>query len=39
MTTKGGKPGGGDVAVGVEEGQGGEKKRESSWKVTLAEVI
>ena len=39
MTTKGGKPGGGDAAVGVGEGEGGEKKGESSWKVTSAEVI
>ena len=29
MTTKGGKPGGGDATVGVREGEG-----ESSWKVT-----
>ena len=39
MTTKGGKPGGGDLAVGDGEGEGGEKKGESSWKVTSAEVI
>ena len=39
MTAKGGKPGGGDAAVGVGEGEGGEKKGESSWKVTAAEVI
>ena len=39
MTAKGGKPGRGDVAVGVGEGEGGEKKGESSWKVTSAEVI
>ena len=39
MTIKGGKPGGDDAAVGVGEGEGGEKKGESSWKVTSAEVI
>ena len=39
MITKGGKPGGGDAAIGVEEGKGREKKGESSWKVTSAEFI
>ena len=39
MTTKGGKPSRGDAVVGVGESEGGEKKGESSWKVTLAEVI
>ena len=29
MTTKGGKPRGGDAAVGVGESEGGEKKGES----------
>ena len=35
MTSKGGKPSGGDAAVGVEEGEGGVKKGESSWMVTM----
>ena len=39
MTTKGGKPSGGDVVARVEESERGEKKGESSWKVTSAEVI
>ena len=39
MTTKGGKLGRGDAAVGVGESEGGEKKGESSWKVTSTEVI
>ena len=39
MTTKGGKPGGGDASSGVGESEGGEKKGESSWKVTSAKVI
>ena len=39
MTTKGGKLGRGDAVAGVGEREGGEKKGESSWKVTLAEVI
>ena len=34
MTTKGGKPSGGDATVRVKENEGGEKKGESSWKVT-----
>ena len=34
MTTKGGKPGERDAAAGVEESDGGEKKGESSRKVT-----
>ena len=36
MTTKGGKPVRGDAVAGVRER---EKSGESSWKVTLAEVI
>ena len=39
MTTKGGKPRGGDAVAGVRENEGGEKKGESSWKVTSIEVI
>ena len=39
MTTKGGKPSGGDAGIGVGESEGGGKKGESSWMVTLAEVI
>ena len=35
-TMRGGKPGKGDAVVGVEESEGKEKKRESSWKVTSA---
>ena len=36
MTTKGGKPSGGDASTRFRESEGGEKKGESSWKVTLA---
>ena len=39
MTTKGGKPGEGDAVARVGESKGGEKKGESSWKVTWADVI
>ena len=39
MTTNGGKPSRGDAAAGVKESKGGEKKGESPWKVTSAEVI
>ena len=39
MTSKGGKPGGGDPAARIRESKEGEKKGESSWKVTSLEVI
>ena len=39
MTSKGGKPSGGDVAARIRESEGGEKKGESLWKVTSVEVI
>ena len=39
MTTKGGKPNGGDASARVGESKRGEKKGESSWKVTSIEVI
>ena len=39
MTTKGGKLGRGGASERVGESKGGEKKGESSWKVTLVEVI
>ena len=35
---RGEKLGGRDASVGVEESEGEEKKGESSWKVTSAEV-
>ena len=35
---KGGNPSKGDAVVGVRKSEGEEKKRESLWKVMLAEV-
>ena len=39
MTTRGEKPGGGDVVVGLGGSEREEKKGESSWKVTSLEII
>ena len=38
MTSKGGKPGGGDAMARVGKIKGEEKKESPQWKVTLLEV-